>query len=96
LVPWSGEADRIGALNRAEMLARGELAPEGAPPLRRLKNLLSVLVLLAAVSGGAWLAGGTLAEVIGAGLIALGVVAGVWIVSKRRRAHDAADTPTLQ
>jgi hypothetical protein len=75
------------------MLARGELTPEDSPPVRRLKNLLSVVVLLVVVSGGAWLAGGTPAEVIAAGLIALVAVGGVWIVIKRRRAIDGADSP---
>jgi uncharacterized membrane protein YfcA len=78
------------------MLARGELPPEDTPPVGRLKNLLSVLVLLVVVSGGAWLAGGTPAEVIAACLIALVVVAGVWMVSKRRRAIDGADSPAPQ
>jgi uncharacterized membrane protein YfcA len=78
------------------MLARGELPPEDAPRVGRLKNLVSILVLIGAVSGGAWLSGATPAELIALGLLALVVVAGVWMLSKRRRTHDGADSLTPQ
>ena len=78
------------------MLARGEITPEDTPPVGRLKNLFSILILVGAVSGGAWLAGGTPAVVIAAALIALVVVAAVWIVTRCRRTDDEVDSPTLQ
>ena len=78
----------MAALNEAEMLARGEIPPP-VPPGRGARlfgNVLSALLLGVIVVGGAWLAGGTSAAVIAAGLSLIGVVviAVIWTLRKRR------------